>query len=195
VSCVILHGESLGGGARAEPSVLKATRQKLKEATFFYCHLAVEQSYIFRQQPEASEYYLSAFLSAGRSVTLWMEVEYSDEYKQWFQPWLASLSDRDRKLMAFHNLQRVQTVHKQGANVQNTKTEVPAYRLMMEMIHRGGRYDVWPGVPGTPPPTATHSVLWFVGDIEEPVTMASGEYLGVLCRMVDEFQKHLAAAA
>ena len=50
------------------------TRRKLAEAKFFLAHLE-EQTRKMQQNWEAFGFYLSAFLSAGRSVTLVLQSE------------------------------------------------------------------------------------------------------------------------
>jgi len=78
------------------------TVKKIDEASFFFKHL---MSSLTLQGP-VCEYYLSAFVSAARSVTFLMEKEYAD--KPGFKAWWAGC-DKEQ-LKKFNDL-RVVTVH------------------------------------------------------------------------------------
>lgn len=64
--------------------MLDDTRTKLREAEFFLRQLANVHSAILRIEPEASAFYLSAFLTAGRSVGDYIEAEGGDDYRAWW---------------------------------------------------------------------------------------------------------------
>jgi hypothetical protein len=64
---------------------MDATWKKLREAEFFFHRLAAEERQIDRTEPEARDFYLSAFLSAARSIGDFIKVEEGDRYGQWFE--------------------------------------------------------------------------------------------------------------
>lgn len=63
---------------------MDATRKKLREADFFFRKLAEDERHIFRAEPEACHFYLSAFLCAARSVGDIIKAEEGDRYREWF---------------------------------------------------------------------------------------------------------------
>jgi hypothetical protein len=67
---------------------LSETERKLREARFFLgCMKSEERKRAAVPQPEAFDFYLSAFLSAGRSVTLVLQKEAGggeEHYRPWF---------------------------------------------------------------------------------------------------------------
>ena len=87
---------------------IPATRKKLREARFFLEKLRDEVKSIPRD-PELFEFYLSAFLSAGRSVTFVLQAEEKDKYDTWYRSWVQALPPEDRQVLALMNEQRVPT--------------------------------------------------------------------------------------
>ena len=63
---------------------LEATRLKLAEAKFFYRKLAQAHKRLISEEPGSFGFYLSAFLSAARSVTLVLQAERKAQYDMWF---------------------------------------------------------------------------------------------------------------
>lgn len=99
--------------------------QKLNETRFFCKKLRDAESDATLNQSDEFAYYLSAFLSAARSVTLVLQVEKKDEYDNWFPPWRDSLSEEDRELLVFMNAQRIESVHRKGAFLDSDLHFVP----------------------------------------------------------------------
>jgi hypothetical protein len=67
------------------------TERKLREAAFFLPLMTAEERKAARPEPEAFGFYLSAFLSAGRSVTFVLQKEAGGElvYRPWHDAWAA----------------------------------------------------------------------------------------------------------
>jgi len=63
---------------------IEATRRKLSEAEFFLRKLTTHQQQVFQNEPEAFGFYLSAFLSAARSVSFVLQAEQKERYDAWF---------------------------------------------------------------------------------------------------------------
>lgn len=99
------------------------TKKKLREAEFFLNQFNLKSSKII--QEESLDFYLSAFLSASRSVTLVLQVEHKQEYDQIFPQWKLRLDENDRELLEFMNDQRVATIHKTGATIERKKHDIP----------------------------------------------------------------------
>jgi hypothetical protein len=97
------------------------TRRKLEETKFFLRHL--EERTRQPTQHEAHEvdvfgYYLSAFLSAGRSVTFVLQVEDKAAYDKGSPAWQQALSAKDQELFKYMNLQRREEIHSEGAWIE-----------------------------------------------------------------------------
>jgi hypothetical protein len=128
---------------------LRRARRKLAETKFFLGHLE-QQTHKFQQNPGAYvdgteippfDFYLSAFLSAGRSVTLVLQDEDKDRYDRVFPGWSDALPEEDRRLLAFMNKQRVAEVHtEEGAKVDHHGGLIP----ITEVWHEpgGSRYFI-----------------------------------------------------
>jgi hypothetical protein len=103
-----------------------ATNNKFAEARFFLNRLKEENKKPFRNEPEAFGCFLSAFLSAARSVTLVLQTEAKKTYDDVFPRWLEGLPTEDRELLEYMNGQRVSEVHKLGAETIRKEKLVPA---------------------------------------------------------------------
>jgi len=82
-------------------------REKHQEASYFYTQMS-KLSY----DPEALKHSLSAFLSAFRSVTFYLQAEFASDPR--FEPWYEEKRQemRDDPVLQLLNEQRVLTVHK-----------------------------------------------------------------------------------
>ena len=105
---------------------LPETRRKLDEARFFWARLDAEAKKAIRPEPEAFGYFLSAFLSAARSVSFVAQKEDAARYARVGRPWWDNLAEAERRLCDFMNDHRVAEVHRLGAPVSVTLRGVPA---------------------------------------------------------------------
>ena len=78
--------------------MIEATKKKLREAIFFFDALSEESGQAVRNDPEIFSYYLSAFLSAARSVTFALQWEEKEKYDKWFPEWRDGLAEEDKQL-------------------------------------------------------------------------------------------------
>ena len=67
------------------------TQKKLRETRFFFSRLR-KKGEAFVGDPEEFEFYLSAFLSAGRSVTFALQAEEKARYDSWYPGWVKILT-------------------------------------------------------------------------------------------------------
>ena len=105
-----------------EPTIPK----KLREARFFFNHMRQSAgSTRLDQEHEHFEFYLSAFLSAARSVTSFFE----HNQKAWWSQWRANMSPDDRQLLNRMRTQRDNEVHEEGADVAHRIEEVPLSKI------------------------------------------------------------------
>src|SRR2546423_13310253 len=97
--------------------MIERTRRRLDEARFFYGHLIEEyQRKISRHDPRAFRYYFSAFIQAARSVTWALGNEEPENWEAWKPKWESTLSDQDKKLLAFANKLRLDVAKRGGAD-------------------------------------------------------------------------------
>jgi hypothetical protein len=109
--------------------MIEATLRKLAETRFFFGHLREENQKADRQDPAAFGYYLSAFLSAGRSVTFALQFEEKAKYDAWFPGWETNCDENERKLLKEMNAHRVAEVKKGGAETTVQLEMVPMVEL------------------------------------------------------------------
>jgi hypothetical protein len=109
--------------------MIEATQRKLREAAFFLQRLIDERQRSVRNEPrnepEAFLFYLSAFLSAARSVTLVLQKEEKQRYDAWFPTWFARRSKDERDLCNFMRDQRNVELHETGADVNLSSVSIP----------------------------------------------------------------------
>ena len=173
---------------------MERTLKKLREAEFFYSAMNAEAARIMKPDPEAIEFYLSAFVTAARTVTLALQKEHKAQYDEWFPNWWATaLTDSERERMDFIKAQRNSALKEGAMETATAVEEVPLWKLQHELGLKGGSLQVW-GIPGFPPPNTTaRTVLEFEGAIVGNVVEVCGAQLGVLRRLVAEFQQYAAA--
>jgi hypothetical protein len=88
---------------------LEDTKHKLEEASFF---LGKVKSCL--DDPIGLSYYLSAFVSAGRSVTWVMQSEFgkNQEHKEWYEMKMKDMTEDN--ILDFFNSVRIITIHQEG---------------------------------------------------------------------------------
>jgi len=100
--------------------------KKLREAKFFLGHMRMESARSTQPDREHFEFYLSAFLSAARSVTDFFEKR---NQKAWWSQWRANRSPDDLQLLNQMTKQRDNEVHEEGADVAHRIEDVPLSKI------------------------------------------------------------------
>ena len=160
--------------------MIDATKFKLNEARFFLDQLRGEE---MKQEaaPQTADLttffcYLSAFLSASRSVRRVLESEETDKYKAWEPSWKRLVADAEDELIALTELrdtERIETISR-PEKVPIRENDHPIY---------GFHYY---GLPGVPVETNGN---------EREIVAACEEYVTLLARMVQDFiDKHPVAS-
>ena len=127
------------------------TERKLREAAYFLGLFETKAATPVRD-PEEVLYLLSAFLSAGRSVTFVLQAEHKTAYDAWFPPWRDRLETNERKLLEVMNQQRVSELHQTGADVRSELRYMPVIEIRTgERAHPAYGFH-WCGPPGGPAP-------------------------------------------
>ena len=170
--------------------MIPATNKKLQEARFFFSSLEQESGPL---HPGAHfDYYLSAFLSAGRSVTFALRAEETLSYDGWYPDWEQNdITADDRVLLKFINDQRRKSVHTTGAEVDVSAVVIPIEQFMQEVTHRGWQVYMHSGVPGTPRPDIIGQTRTFPALKDEDVVGVCRKYLDLLSRLVSDFEQHV----
>jgi hypothetical protein len=102
--------------------VIPRVQKKFRETKFFFGHIS-QSARSTRLDHEHLEFYLSAFLSAARSVTDFFESH------AWWSHWKASQSPEDLRLLNQMTKQRDNEVHKKGADVSHQVEDVPLSKI------------------------------------------------------------------
>jgi hypothetical protein len=171
------------------------TERKLREAMNFLQLLSEKDTTPVRD-PEEVLHLLSAFLSAGRSVTFVLQNEAKEAYNKWFPKWMASLPAEDQQLLVAMNDQRVSEVHKTGADAHAELRRVPITEIQTDDRSHPAYGFHWYGPPGTPVPTLGRIEHFFkLGDDPEQIIDVCRRYYTVLERLVREFKEAVHAVA
>ncbi|HLJ59078.1 MAG TPA: hypothetical protein VKZ50_05040 [bacterium] len=101
------------------------SRRKLGETRYFWGLMELERQKALQANWDHFAYLLSAFLSAGRSVTFAVQNEDPDRYAALWTPWLAAQSAEDQALFKFMNRQRREEVHVAGAAFSRETGTIP----------------------------------------------------------------------
>jgi hypothetical protein len=174
---------------------MHATRTKLAEASFFLHKLDAVSGKVFCPEPEAFGFYLSAFVSAGRSVTFALQAEHKREYDEWFPSWCAGLTDEQRALLSHFNGLRNDAVKRLGVELSLKMVEIPMHEYLLAAARDGADIQIW-HPPGTPAPPQHKMVRAFViGGSERDVVEACRFYLELVLDAIASFTSAYPAAA
>ncbi len=171
------------------PQIAK-TQKKLREARFFF-NCLLNKNRLTNLEAEEFDFYLSAFLSAGRSVTFLLQAEEKGLYDSWFPKWKTSQTLEDQKLLYFINEQRVEAVHRLGAEA---KTDIEYIQLskIRNSQRRHPAYGFhWWEPPGTPEPKIGQQVYYFErnGTKKEVISVCK-HYIELIERLVKDFLQY-----
>lgn len=168
------------------PQIAK-TQKKLRETRFFFnCLLNKNRS--TNLEIEEFDFYLSAFLSAGRSVTFVLQAEEKELYDSWFPRWKASQTHEDQKLLNFINEQRVEALHRLGAEAKTDIEYIPLSKVNNSQRKHPAYGFHWWGPPGTPEPRIGQQVYYFERDgTKKEVISVCKHYIELIEKLVKDF--------
>jgi hypothetical protein len=173
--------------------MIEATQRKLRQAQFFYRHLVAERDRTVRNEPEAFEFYFSAFVMTARNVSWTMKHEEPEKYVSWNRKWEESLSDDERKLLKLANDLRIDEVKRAGANTIREWQEVASDELLstnldFERQHPAYIMMRWSALPGIPAAKTIRPAYYLEHEGgRAEVTAKCKEYLDYLEKLVREF--------
>lgn len=170
-------------------TAIPLTRRKLRQARFFLGHLGGCQPTVVRPQSEAAEFFLEAFLTAARAVSLALQKERKAEWDAWILAWDAKLSDADRELWNFLVEQRNKAQKEGTAAVAQRTTALLLHEFIARASLEGAEYWIHTGVPGTPHPTFNVREVRFSDYPDVPLIDYCTRCLDYLERMVCAFEQ------
>jgi hypothetical protein len=159
--------------------------KKLAEARFFLSKMSEQEKRAFGDK-EPFDFYLSAFLSAARTVDYRLRHEQMTLYPPWrTNTWDTLISPAEKGLMKYLADERAAEVHQSGsARVQKTE-DIPVGDSYSDSS--GTLYVFAP--PGTPPAIVHKPAYFFTIDgTDRKATETCAKYLGLLDRMVAKFK-------
>lgn len=165
---------------------IEKVEKKLREALFFLEQMSEQEGRAVGDR-EPFDFYLSAFLSACRTVDYRLRHEQSAVYPAWRKKWDTGLKATESELVKFMVDDRNIEVHESGSSraVKPEGVEIVGnlYRDKSSVI------EVF-APPGTPPAVLYRpSYSFTVSGRDRKATSACGEYLSLLERLVTEFKR------
>jgi hypothetical protein len=170
---------------------LTRVHKKIAEAQFFLSKMIEQESQIIGDE-QPFDYYLSAFLNAARAVDYRLRHEQKPVYPKWRKTWDAGLTTDQDRLMKFMADDRAGEVHESGSRrevgQEGVKFGIGEHRLPDgSTLFVGGVPDPLSGiVPAVVVDKTTYS--YPIAGAEQKVIEACAEHLGLLRRMVTEFE-------
>jgi hypothetical protein len=158
--------------------------KKLREARFFLGKMGDQERLAFGDK-EPFDFFLSAFLSAARSVDYRLRHEQKALYPSWRASWNAALPPHQDLLIKFLVDDRALEVHESGSGRSVQREGIP----VGDVYHDGSGTVHISAPPGTPPAIIHKPSYQFtIGGNSRRVVDACAEYLGLLEGMVAKFQ-------
>jgi len=159
-------------------------QKKLCEAKFFLNHM-MQSARSTRLDHEHLEFYLSAFLSAARSVTDFFEKR---NQKAWWSQWRANRSPDDLQLLNQMTKQRDNEVHEEGADVAHRIEDVPLSKIgTPSALHAADAPSF--GEPWGEVKIGMKVYYFMLGGKAVPLIETCQQYVGLLECAVAEFSK------
>lgn len=164
-------------------------RGKLQEARGFLDEMRRQEQKAFGDKSRF-DHFLSAFLSAGRTVDYRLRHEHKATYPTWREQWNAHHPSEDQLVKFMHEKRRIE-IH-EGGSGRIVRSEQTKIGIGSSYSDESGTLEVM----GSPSPVTGHDVgatisksryFFDVGGTERSVTDVCTEYLMALERMVADF--------
>jgi hypothetical protein len=170
---------------------MTSVKKKVREAAFFLGKLQECDRLAFGDH-EHFDYYLSAFLSAARSVEYRLRYSHDTRYATFREKvWEPGLAPEQQRLLKFMADDRNLEVHEAGSGRSEGEKRIP---VRSRYENGSGSMTVF-GPPGAPPAEIVKPTYTFQIDGRQvSVVDYCREYLQLLERLIDEFGRYLGAA-
>jgi hypothetical protein len=169
---------------------LTRVQDKLAEAQFFLDKMTKQEPRVVGDR-RPFDYYLSAFLSAGRTIDYRLRHEQSKLYAPWRSAWDAKLTPQEDALIKFMVDDRNKEIHESGS-ARDVGQEGVEFGIGTHPVD-GGTITVG-GIPaplsGVKPTVTLYrpTYSFSINGVDRKVTEASVKYLALLQRMVAQFE-------
>jgi hypothetical protein len=167
--------------------------KKLREAEFFLTKMREQEDRPFGDK-EPFDFYLSAFLSAARSVDYRLRYEQKATYKPWREQWNGAHREEDALIKFFVGDRRIE-VHESGSGRNVKRASIPVrgqysdasgtVQASSTPLALAVAYDVAPGERDAL--IMKPAYFFTVEGTERKATDACAEYLALLRQMAAEF--------
>jgi hypothetical protein len=162
--------------------------KKIREARFFFDKMIAQEAKAFGDK-EPFDFYLSAFLSATRTVDYRLRHEHKTTYPAWRTKWDATLTAQERGLIKFLVDDRNFEVHESGSGRDVKDEKIPVRGSYSDS---SGTLTVG-GIPatlgGSQDAVVVKPAYYFTIDkVDRKVAEACGEYLLLLEKMLARFK-------
>ncbi len=163
---------------------IESVEKKLREAQFFLSKMTEQEQRAFGER-EPFDFYLSAFLSAARSIDYRLRHEQKAIYPVWRSAWNAKLSLDEDKLIKHMVDDRANEVHESGSG---RSAGFEGIAVMGGYSDPSGTLTIF-APPGTPPAVFNKPAYYFtLGGTNHKVTVVCAKYLALLDRMIAAFK-------
>jgi hypothetical protein len=172
---------------------LEQIGKKLREADFFLGKMREQESRAFGDK-EPFDFFLSAFLSATRTVDYRLRHEQKAIYPKWRAAWNASLSPGQNALIKYMVDDRNVEVHESGSGRSLKSEEIPISGSTTYSDKSGTLHvfapprALMPDKAGPDVVISKPSYHFTIGGTERSATEACAEYLSLLSGMVGQFK-------
>jgi hypothetical protein len=164
---------------------LARVQKKIAEARFFLGKITEQERRVGGDDREPFDFYLSAFLSAARTVDYRLRHEQAGTYPAWRTAWDARLTPQENSLIKFMVDDRNIEVHESGSSRsvdrEGVELGIGEHRLA------GGMHTV-SGPPDTTVVIQTNVYNFTIDGAERKATEACAAYLTLLQRMAVQFE-------
>jgi hypothetical protein len=166
---------------------IENVKKKLREAKFFLNKMDNQGQKLSSR--EQFDFYLSAFLSAARTVDYRLEHEQDAVYRAWRKSWDASLSSAEALLIKLMVDDRNVEVHESGSGrrVRSESVSVPAVAPDQAGLMQAIGVAMY-AVSDSPTVMYKPSYYFTIEGIERKAVDVCGEYLKLMERMVTQFK-------
>jgi hypothetical protein len=171
------------------PKTTEATRKKLREAAFFLYQLSlVDKALVSNNEPEAADFYLSAFLTAARAVQFALNNERADEWKAWIFGWRSHRTEAQLAHYDYLVDQRNKVEKEGGPDITRRNLAVSVQDFMREISDKGGGFSI-SQMPGLPPPTFSKQATTLTARPDQTLSAACQPLYEVMKDLVDDFER------
>ena len=162
-------------------ALIPKTQKKLRETKFFMGKL-MQEAQTTNLDKEDFEFFLSAFLTAGRSVRDVLKEEHRS-YTAWYQPgWTTKLRSEESQLLEFMRKLRNTEVHDLGAQTQQSIEMIP-------LAHALGNSPLYVAYADSDAEIGRKVYYFEIDGKPEKVLGVCRRYQDLLVRLVDDFDR------